>query len=525
MLVPMTRMMRWTGSITMVMVVALLVALMSCIALPLPVDAALDVDWLLYTKAADLHQQVRDIARRNGGGAAEAGVIEEMQQQRSDGAWIDFGWAKKEDGRASDIVIVSASNPNSDAITLQPATTPAGTLLNQLLHSGRPTWQPPDPLRVLLNFGEHGRELISSEVALAVMKAIDMDAASEPHQKLFIAFLLTHAELKITPLLNVWSHVRVEEGHACERKNANGVDLNRNWNYLWSGPEDASAQAQRRAPIPQDEQYPGPSAFSEFESRTLRDLATEFRPDLYINYHSGIREMYCGWDHRQELIPNAEEVLRLLNHMNTRCQCAVGGAGIIGGYVVFGGSMDYLYDKVGVDYSITVEVYGGPSTQVSASDCYRYFNPHTKELLDQTTQEWMRMTIDAITMLVKEKKSATFPWKLMGWQQAAGDSTVRNRYLTHVELDASLTPEVSAYSRVSIRANPLLQSPSAVVLETSPVPNSAYTLPIPLQQRRGHSWKIRSRCLDRNEGFLLHGDDRRQRVVRLSYPLSTVLAF
>ena len=47
-----------------------------------------------------------------------------------------------------------------------------------------------------------------------------------------------------------------------------------------------------------DEQYPGPSAFSEAESRALRDVATSFRPSLYINVHSGIKEMYMGWDHK-----------------------------------------------------------------------------------------------------------------------------------------------------------------------------------------------------------------------------------
>jgi len=233
------------------------------------------------------------------------------------------------------------ARPATAALSLTlPESVPAAELLPLLLDSQTTAVAAsrtggPVPLRALFNFGEHGREIISSEIALRLVRMLDMahnegmrraaqtagagtgsggdgaaTTAAPELDPLFSAFLLSHVSVSLLPLLNVWSHDRVEQGHVCERKNDRGTDLNRNWDYLWG--QDS------RQPLPADEQFPGPSAFSEVESRVLRDLATALRPDLYVNYHSGIREMYCGWDHRAELIPNAAEVMKVLNHANDR---------------------------------------------------------------------------------------------------------------------------------------------------------------------------------------------------------------
>jgi hypothetical protein len=47
--------------------------------------------------------------------------------------------------------------------------------------------------------------------------------------------------------------------------------------------------------------------------------------------------------------------------------CPVGAAGQIGGYVVFGSSMDYLYAMLNVSYSLTFEIFGGRG---SPFDCF-----------------------------------------------------------------------------------------------------------------------------------------------------------
>lgn len=61
---------------------------------------------------------------------------------------------------------------------------------------------------------------------------------------------------------------------AHQRKNARGVDLNRNFSVDWKPSADASSGY-----------YPGPEPFSEPESRAVRRLAIRIEPDLSIFYH------------------------------------------------------------------------------------------------------------------------------------------------------------------------------------------------------------------------------------------------
>jgi N-acetylmuramoyl-L-alanine amidase len=58
------------------------------------------------------------------------------------------------------------------------------------------------------------------------------------------------------------------------RKNARGVDLNRNFSYRWQGGVPRSSGY-----------YPGPRPFSEPETRAARRLIEKIRPDVSIWYH------------------------------------------------------------------------------------------------------------------------------------------------------------------------------------------------------------------------------------------------
>lgn len=338
------------------------------LSLTLLLWAAPDFSQTMYSTSAQIHARVAEAAERNsavaaarrfaaedagggGGGGSDLSEADAAAAAVAAGykSWMHASWAREAgappDSAPTNIQLLELSNPHvarpaTAALSLTlPDSVPAAELLPLLLDATTTAVAAsktggPVPLRALFNFGEHGREIISSEIALRIVRMLDLahneqlrraqatgaggggdgvgaGGAPEPElDPLFGAFLLSHVSLSLVPLLNVWSHDRVEQGHVCERKNERGTDLNRNWNYLWN--QDP------RPPSPADEQYPGPAAFSEVESRVLRDLATALRPDLYVNYHSGIREMYCGWDHRAELIPNAAEVMKLLNHANER---------------------------------------------------------------------------------------------------------------------------------------------------------------------------------------------------------------
>ena len=61
---------------------------------------------------------------------------------------------------------------------------------------------------------------------------------------------------------------------AGQRRNAHGVDLNRNFSYRWKGGVPASSGY-----------YPGPQPFSEPESRAVRRLVQRLRPRVTIWFH------------------------------------------------------------------------------------------------------------------------------------------------------------------------------------------------------------------------------------------------
>ena len=76
--------------------------------------------------------------------------------------------------------------------------------------------------------------------------------------------------------VEVWSVISVNpDGHARHtRKNAHGVDLNRNFSVGWSGAEPPSSGY-----------YAGPHPFSEPESRAVKRLAKRIRPRVSIYWH------------------------------------------------------------------------------------------------------------------------------------------------------------------------------------------------------------------------------------------------
>lgn len=130
--------------------------------------------------------------------------------------------------------------------------------------------------RIYLDGGHHGNEFLGVDLVMYYLEQLlDEHAAS-------LDFLRTH-EVYATPIVNA-------EGNLLDtRKNANQVDVNRNYGYEFGGPGSGDLII--------DLNYRGPSAFSEPEVLANAEFARSIMPDLWITMHTGVAEFYWpgGW--------------------------------------------------------------------------------------------------------------------------------------------------------------------------------------------------------------------------------------
>lgn len=204
-------------------------------------------------------------------------------------------------------------------------------------------------IKYMLIFGEHARELISPETGFNMLKCMCGDCAVKSTKvKELVEFMKEHVTLLVVPNVNVGGRKHVESGLYCQRVNNHGVDLNRNWNDHW----EHNSRGQ--------ETYAGASAFSEVETRALRELAREFKPDSFVTIHSGCLGMYTPYAYSKTIPHAAERANKILQARNAEfCNCHVGSAGKEVGYLCPGTSLDYVFDKLGCRYSFAFEIWDG----------------------------------------------------------------------------------------------------------------------------------------------------------------------
>lgn len=232
--------------------------------------------------------------------------------------------------------------------------------------------------RILIVYGEHGRELITVEAGLALLADLAapdraLAAADAPGRAgaPALADALRNTVFKIVPMENEGGRSRVEGGALCERKNGRGVDPNRNWGVDWGAKE---------ADYDPSEEYGGEAPFSEPEAAALRAVAGSFVPHAWINAHSGMEALFMPYDHVAKT-PDGESAratLALLSALNAaHCggRCATGSGGASVGYLAHGTATDYMADVLGVPVAMTWEIFGDPKAPFE--DCVRMFNPKT----------------------------------------------------------------------------------------------------------------------------------------------------
>ena len=203
---------------------------------------------------------------------------------------------------------------------------------------GRPIWRFDLGVRVaaagaptvLLTALIHGAEVIGSLALLDAVARLGISGGA----------VLERARVVVMPIVNpdalAANMERLQSGRiACQRCNANGVDLNRNFPPVEPGARvlhPMAGSGWRRSPY-----YRGPHPLSEPESRAVAEVATAVRPELAMGFHSFGNLLLYPWAFSRRPNPRlpryarlAEVFLRKLPNAVYRCRQAIDWYPIVG---------------------------------------------------------------------------------------------------------------------------------------------------------------------------------------------------
>ncbi|GAB4833001.1 hypothetical protein Ancab_007024 [Ancistrocladus abbreviatus] len=236
--------------------------------------------------------------------------------------------------------------------------------------------------RILLSFGQHGRELITSELALRILSILSEEEFFPNMDRKSLTHTTDNLVIKVVPIENLNGRKLVEGGDLCERRNGRGVDLNRNWSVDWG---------KKEKDYDPYEENPGSAPFSEPETQIMRRLVMTFEPHVWVNVHSGMEALFMPYDHKNttpdgSITVRMKSMLKVLNRRHFKDRCMVGSGGGSVGYLAHGTATDYMYDMAKVPMAFTFEIYGDGS--VSTKDCFRMFNPVDLPTFNRVLNDW-----------------------------------------------------------------------------------------------------------------------------------------
>ena len=228
------------------------------------------------------------------------------------------------------------------------------------------SYDPPhDKLGIWFDGATHGDEFIGTECCLHLIKYVctHQDNAT-------VQFLLNNYIIYVLPMVNPDG---VEAGKTAAdwdyevvRKNAHGVDLNRNFDWYWRlGDSDPTSAT-----------YRGPSPFSEPETQAIRDFVSNHTVVLVLTLHSGTEALIYPWGHRSDssrFTPENSLYEQIGAYIQQKWGYEYGTAYDTVGYTASGTTQDWFYGNCSNGFSplsFTLEVYRG-----SYANWWEYFNP------------------------------------------------------------------------------------------------------------------------------------------------------
>ncbi len=205
---------------------------------------------------------------------------------------------------------------------------------------------------ILFDGGIHGDEIGGSQNVIMFARDLCRNYGTDPD----ITDLIDHREIWLYYCVNPWGRNNMS------RYNMNGVDINRDFGYMW-GFEGGSS-----------------SPFSQPESKALRSCKLDNQFAVYTNYHSGTEIVSYPWSNRVTLAPDKDQFNALAQvYVNTSGYTYLAyGQGALVMYLIQGATKDFDYGSMGsVSWSIEIS----NNKQPDASQISYYYNINKPAML------------------------------------------------------------------------------------------------------------------------------------------------
>ncbi|KAG6522758.1 hypothetical protein ZIOFF_019910 [Zingiber officinale] len=203
--------------------------------------------------------------------------------------------------------------------------------------------------RIFLSFEQHGRELITTEVALQLLSVLAEECSMQSY--------LSGNEF--SSMLDLLDNLVIK---VAEDKNLKAS--------LMINPRKELDTIEDYDPY---EENTGTAPFSEPEAQIMQQLAKSFEPHIWSNVHSGTEEHHASridvkFDGFSiEGIEPCSLRRQVLSWVRWR-------------YLAHGTTTEYMYDAIKVPMAFTFEIYGDP--EASSKDSFKMFNPIDKHVFN-----------------------------------------------------------------------------------------------------------------------------------------------
>ncbi|NOX85906.1 MAG: T9SS type A sorting domain-containing protein [Chlorobi bacterium] len=219
-----------------------------------------------------------------------------------------------------------------------------------------------DEPEILYTALHHAREAITGQQMIFYMWYLLENYETDS----LIRYIVDNTEMYFIPVLNPdgyeYNYTTNPNGGGMWRKNRKdngdgtyGVDLNRNYGYYWGYNDIGSS------PYTWDETYRGVSAFSESETKNIRDFCNAREFLFTLNYHSYGNMLLSPWGYTSTPPPDNDNFLAFGDYLTMENNYTYGPANVTI-YEVNGDSDDWMYgeqDTKNAIYAYTPEAGNG----------------------------------------------------------------------------------------------------------------------------------------------------------------------